>query len=59
MQSESQLRRRAQKNGLKLTKIREQSRDYPQYGPCMLVDPYVNCLVAWGMDLADVEAQLD
>ena len=56
--SESQMRRRAVKDGLYLTKFRESSRWYNTYGPYALVDPGTNFLVAYGLDLDEVEEQL-
>ena len=57
--SESQLRRRAAREGLRLTKFRESSRDYYPYGPYALVDAQTNFLVAYGLDLPDVREQID
>jgi hypothetical protein len=57
MQSESQLRRRARTQGMKLIKYRERSRWYQQYGPYALADER-NHIVAWGMGLDAVEAEL-
>lgn len=57
--SESQLRRRAAREGLRLTKFRESSRDYHPYGPYALVDTQTNFLVAYGLDLSDVQEQID
>ena len=57
MHTESQSRRRARAEGLTLIKYRESSRWYAQYGPYALADERNN-LVAYGMDLPAVEAQL-
>ena len=58
MHTESQLRRRARKYDLKLVKLRENSRDYWQYGPYMLVDIYTGGAYAYGMDPETVESEL-
>ena len=55
---ESRLRRRAVREGLRLTKFRESSRWYSTYGPYALVDPETEFLVAYGLDLDEVEEQL-
>jgi hypothetical protein len=57
MQSESQLRRHARSEGLRLIKYRETSRWYTQYGPYALADQ-ANNLVAYGPDLGDVDREL-
>jgi hypothetical protein len=57
MQSERQLRRRARTEGLTRIKYRENSRWYGQYGPYALGDQ-ANCLVAYGLELADVDREL-
>ena len=53
--NESKLRRHAARNGLRLMKVRESSRDYHQYGPYAVADVQTNCLVAYGLDLDGVE----
>lgn len=55
---ESRLRRHAVREGLLLTKIRESSRWYNTYGPYALVDQATNFLVAYGLDLDEVEEQI-
>lgn len=55
---ESRLRRRAAREGLRLTKFRESARDYHRYGPYALIDLGMNYLVAYGLDLDEVEEQL-
>ena len=57
-QSVTQLRRRARAEGLTLIKYREDSRWYYDYGPYALIDPTLNCLVAWGMDRDTVAREL-
>lgn len=57
-QSQSQLRRRASTQGLRLIKFRENSRCYAQYGPYTLVDSDTNAVICWGMTLADVQREL-
>lgn len=47
--SESALRRKAARQGFKLTKIRENSRWYLQYGPFMIADASTNGVVQYGM----------
>jgi hypothetical protein len=57
--SESVLRRRARAQGLRLTKLRENSRWFAQYGPYMLADLSTNVLIAYGIaDLATVQREL-
>lgn len=56
--TESRVRRRAVREGLCLMKLRESSRHYHQYGPYALVDPGTNFLVAYGLELDEVEEQL-
>ena len=55
---ESRLRRRATREGLRLTKFRESSRYYHQYGPYALIDADTNFLVAYGLHLDEVEEQI-
>ena len=57
MQSESQIRRHARREGLTLIKYCESSRWYTQYGPYALADQ-ANNLVAYGLDLGDVDREL-
>jgi hypothetical protein len=47
--SDSSLRRKAARQGYKVTKIRENSRWYAQYGPFMIADASTNCAVQYGM----------
>lgn len=56
--AESTARRRAGELDLKLTKIRETSRWYLQYGPYMLSDDR-NVVVEHSMEFEDVVAYLD
>jgi hypothetical protein len=58
MRTESTLRRRADKYGLKLAKLRESNRDYRQYGPYMLIDVHTGGAYRYGMDLEQVEDEL-
>ncbi len=52
------LRREAQKQGMRVSKVSERSRDYWQYGPFALADASTGLLVAYGMDLDQVAAEL-
>ena len=58
MHTESALRRRADKYGLKLVKLRGSNRDYWQYGPFMLIDVHTRGAYRHGMDLEQVEDEL-
>jgi hypothetical protein len=58
MPSITTLRRRAARKTLALVKVREDSRQFWEYGPFMLVDPCLNAVVARGLDLREVEAEL-
>lgn len=55
---EARLRRHAAREGLRLTKFREASRWYNTHGPYALIDAGTNFLVAYGLDLDEVEEQL-
>lgn len=58
MQSESQLRRRAAAQGLRLTKFSDCSRWHSQYGPYALTELDSGCFVAYGLDLDAVATEL-
>lgn len=58
MHSESQLRRRAAAQGLRLSKFREGSRWHNHYGPYALTELDGGCLVAYGLDLDAVATEL-
>lgn len=57
MQSESALRRRLSREGLRLCKIPERSKWYPRYGAYMIVNGN-NVVVDYGLDLEGVAAQI-
>ena len=48
---ESAVRNRARTKGYLLRKLRENSRDYPQHGPFLLLDARRNWMVASGLSL--------
>ena len=56
--SESNLRRRARKQGMRLIKVRDGSRDSWKYGPYMLARSDYNIVVDYGMDLESLAVQL-
>ncbi len=56
--TESVLRRKAASRGYKLTKIRENSRWYNQFGPFMIADASTNCAVQYGMTAEEVNGWL-
>jgi len=58
MLSERQLRRRAHAKGLVLRKYPERSCWFGEYGPYALADLSTSFLVAWGMELEDVQEEL-
>jgi hypothetical protein len=51
---EARVRRAARRAGEATHKVRENSQDYWQYGPYMVVDDR-NCVVAYGLDLDGLE----
>jgi len=55
---ERRVRRLAEMQGLKLTKLREGNKFYAQYGPWMLSDLDTGMAQAWGMELDRVEEEL-
>ncbi len=50
--SDSALRRKAARRGYRLTKIREASRWYNDYGPFMISEASTSCVVQCGMEAA-------
>lgn len=52
---EQRARRTVASNGYRLSKIRERSRWYRQYGPYMIIDDATNSIVDWGLTLEVVE----
>lgn len=52
--SESTLRRRAAARGLRISKVRQNSRWYHQYGPYFLADTSTRAVVGIGLDLQDL-----
>ena len=52
--TESVLRRKAACRGYKLTKIREHSRWYNQYGPFMIADARTNFTLQYGLTADEV-----
>jgi hypothetical protein len=56
--SESAVRRRAARAGLRLWKVREGSRWFHEYGPYALVDPSCAMVVERGLSLANVGESL-
>ena len=57
-ESESSVRQRAKRKGYKLTKIREGSRDYYQYGPFMICDASTNGVLNYGLTLIEADEWL-
>lgn len=57
--SESGLRRRAARHGLRVVKLRENNRDWRSYGPYMLVDTSTNAVVAHSLDLSELIDEID
>jgi hypothetical protein len=62
---ENRLRRAANRQGLRLEKSRARDPRALTYGTYQLVDPYVNCIVAYatgdgyGLGLDDIARELD
>jgi hypothetical protein len=56
--TESVLRRKAARRGYKLTKIRDASRWYNDYGPFMISEASTNCAVQCGMTADEVNGWL-
>ena len=52
--STSQLRRHANRLGLRLVRYRETSPWFHAYGPFALIDNQTNAVVHYGLDVADV-----
>jgi len=58
MPTENTLRRRAERQGLRLIKYPATSPSYWEYGPYAIADASTNGLLAYGLQLADVAAEL-
>lgn len=58
MHSESQLRYRAYRRGLRLVKYKQTSSAYEQYGPYALVDRTTGRVIVTGLDADGVEREL-
>lgn len=56
--TDNALRRKAACRGYKLTKIRENSSWYNQYGPYMISDAGTNCAIQYGMTAEEVNEWL-
>lgn len=56
--TESVLRRKAACRGYKLTKLRENSRWYYQYGPYMLAEAATNFTVQYGLTADEINGWL-
>lgn len=53
------IKRRAERAGLRISKIAERSRWYWQYGPYQIIDIYTNSVCQYGIqDLDELEAAL-